>query len=129
MCFSNNVFEQQALEMAEQIQKKSIYKFVGANFLGSRRLEFHEQSSNVNDYKDTLGNGTALITEVILEDSDGNQYSIEPNPNGLRFAKGEITYKEYENLEINGNKQGLRLVFITTSIYLLIGGTFIWYLY
>ncbi|MEM1506118.1 hypothetical protein RG959_22255 [Domibacillus sp. 8LH] len=129
MCFSNNAIEQRALEMTEQIQKKSIYKLVRTGFIGGEILELHEQSSIRNGFNHTFGKDVPLITEVILEGSDGRHYNIEPNHNGLRFAEGEITYKEYEKLQRKENMQGLGLLSITISIYLLVGGTLISYLY
>ncbi|WP_142300999.1 hypothetical protein [Bacillus sp. 7884-1] len=43
--------------------------------------------------------GVALISNVILGDKDGALYSVEPNINGLRFAKGEISYNKYRKLQ------------------------------
>ena len=61
---------------------------------GFQKLVVHE-----NEHHDTLATGTALITKVLLEDKDGTPYSVEPNLNGLRFAKGEISYKKYQKLQ------------------------------
>lgn len=129
MCFSHNTFEKRALEITEQIQKKPIYKLVRADFVGGKSFEFYEQNSIRNGCNHTFGKDVPLITEVILEDNDGRYYSVEPNPNGLRFAEGKITYKEYEKVQRKENMQGLGLLSISISIYLLVGGTLISYLY
>lgn len=129
MCFSHNTFEQRALEMTEQIQKKSIYKLVRADFIGGKSLEFHEESTIRNGFNHTFSKDIPLITEVILEDSDGRHYSVEPNPNGLRFAEGKITCKEYEKLQRKENMQGLGLLSMSISVCLLVGGILITYLY
>lgn len=101
MCFSNNFIEQQAYEMSKKIREHSRYKFL--------RLEFSGETRSGNQ------NGEALITKVILEDEDGTLYSVEPNPIGLRFAKGEISYKEYRKLQ----SKETSLVFV--SLFAIIG--------
>jgi hypothetical protein len=92
MCLSNDFVEQQANEYAQKIRKGTIYKF-------SRVEE--------NDY--------SFITKVILEDEAGLSYSVEPNSFGLRFAKGEITYKEYKRLQERETFNGI------TSFIVIIG--------
>ncbi|OXS78720.1 hypothetical protein B1B05_09030 [Domibacillus enclensis] len=127
MCVSTHVFEQRALDITEQIQNKSVYKFVRAEFIDGKRVEFQKQQSNGSNA--AAGKYSPLITKVFLEDKDGRQYSIEPDPNGLRFAEGKITYEEYKNLQRNENSHGLRLFCITISGYILGGGALIWYLF
>ncbi|MBD8069279.1 hypothetical protein [Bacillus sp. PS06] len=83
MCVSNNFIELQAYEFCEKIRNDSLYKFVGVDY----------SRSHIN------GNGLELINTVILQDSDGTVYYVEPNSNGLKFAKREITYKEYKKLQ------------------------------
>lgn len=129
MCFSTNLFEQRALDITKQIQKKSIYKFVRADFVDGKSFEFQEQHSNGNGYTPSVNKDVPLIAKVILEDDDGRQYSVEPHPNGLRFAEGKITYKEYKELQRNENIRGFRLFFVTISGYVLGGGALIWYLF
>lgn len=99
MCFSYNIIEFQAYEMSEKIRLNSIYKFVRVEYL---------EGNNVKK-----GSGSALITKVILEDKDGTLYSVEPNPNGLGFAKGEITYKEYNKLQ---NRETINVLGISSVI-------------
>jgi hypothetical protein len=85
VCSSNNFIELQAYNQSEQIRKVSLYKFIRVDYSG-----VNNQGSQ---------SGTALITQVVLEDKDGNVYFVEPSPIGVRFAKGEITYKEYKKLQ------------------------------
>lgn len=75
MCSSNHFIEQQAYEMSEKIKKDSVYKFLSVE-----------------------GEAGGYITKVVLEDKDGTLYSIEPNPIGVKFARGEISFQEYEKL-------------------------------
>lgn len=112
MCFSSNAIEQEAIKVTEQIKKKTIYKFVKADFINGHA---HEDDLN-------------LISRITLEDHSGKKYCIEPNPNGLRFAEGTITFHEYKELERNEKKQGTRLLLLTITVYLASGGAFIWYL-
>lgn len=127
MCVSTHVFEQRALDISEQIQKKSIYKFVRAESVNGKRIEFQEQQ--LNGYNASVRRALPLITTILLEDKDGRQYRVEPDPNGLRFAKGKITYEEYKDVQRNENSHGLRLFCITISGYILVGGAVIWYLF
>lgn len=89
MCSPNNFIEQQAYEMYEKIKNNSVYNFI--------RVDYSVQGFHSQD--DNMRNGSALITRVVLEDKDGTLYTVEPNPYGVRFAKGEITYKEYKKLQ------------------------------
>lgn len=88
MCGSTDFIEQQAYDMYEKIRSLSIYNFVTVEY----------STGSGPDRNSTKMN---LITKVILQDKDGTQYSVEPNPFGLRFAKGEITYKKYRKLQKN----------------------------
>jgi hypothetical protein len=86
MCFSYHFIEQQAFEMCEKIRQHTIYNFV--------RLEFTQ-----GDREGLQKQGPLLISKIILEDKEGTLYCVSPNPNGLKFAQGEITYKEYKKYE------------------------------
>jgi uncharacterized membrane protein YebE (DUF533 family) len=48
---------------------------------------------------ENTSSGGALITKVILEDDNGRFFSVDPNINGLKFAKGEISYTKYNKLQ------------------------------
>jgi hypothetical protein len=99
VCVSNNFIEQQAYRRTEQILENSLYKFVRVDYSRGKSAGFQKQDEHGNDYNDRQTNGVALITKVILEDKDGTLYSVEPNINGLRFAKGEISYSKYRKLQ------------------------------
>lgn len=114
MCITNNFIEQEAYDISQEIRKCSIYKVVKFEVSGSNSLEFHNQ--------DVQWNGKDLVTKVILEDSKGIYYSISPDNLGLRFAKGEITYREYKKLIKADNLKVYGFSFL--SIGILIMGMF-----
>lgn len=109
MCSSSNFIEQQAYEMSEKIRKASLYKFIRVNYSGGNHLESHSE--------------VPLITQVILADKNGTTYSVEPNPIGLRFAKGEITYKEYKKLQKRNSLNGIAV--FTGIVVFFIGFMFV----
>lgn len=96
ICISTNFIEQEAYKYYEEIQKNSLYELVNAN-----RAE--------SNYARETDGVYAVITKVTLKGEDGAFYPVAPNPNGLKFAKKEITYKEYKKLQ---NKE-TRNAFIT----------------
>jgi hypothetical protein len=98
VCSSNSFIEQQAYEMSKEIKKDSIYKFI--------REDYSEAEAG-------------YITKVILEDKDGTVYSIEPNPIGVKFARGEITFKEYKKLQ---KRDTLNVMAIFSGVIVLFGG-------
>jgi hypothetical protein len=95
VCAPINFIEQQAYEMYENIRKSSIYKLIRVDY-----------SVGNNQESQT---GSALITQVVLEDNEGNVYFVEPNSFGVRFANGEITYKEYKKLKKRETLNGIVL--------------------
>jgi hypothetical protein len=95
VCAPINFIEQQAYEMYENIRKSSIYKLIRVDY----SVENNQESQT----------GSALITQVVLEDNEGNVYFVEPNSFGVRFAKGEITYKEYKKLKKRETLNGILL--------------------
>ncbi|OLS33384.1 hypothetical protein [Bacillus sp. MRMR6] len=99
MCVSNNFIEQQAYNMAGKIQKNSLYKLVRIDYSYGKSIGFEKQDGQGNHFSEITTNGGAVITKVLLEDKDGTLYSVEPNINGLRFAKGEINYSKYRKLQ------------------------------
>lgn len=104
LCVSNNFVELQAYEFTEKIQESSLYKFVR-----------FEKSKNNNFGSE--GVGLDLITQVILQDNDGALYPVEPNLNGLRFAKKEITYNEYKKLQSKETFTAFSTVFLAIGIF------------
>lgn len=95
VCAPMNFIEQQAYEMYENIRKSSIYKLIRVDYSVGNN---HESQT-----------GSALITQVVLEDNEGNVYFVEPNSFGVRFANGEITYKEYKKLKKRETLNGILL--------------------
>jgi hypothetical protein len=129
MCSSFQFVEQQALEMSEKIRKESVYKFVSVVVCeSSRSLGFQET------YKDTNGGvrdsttRPGYITKVILEDEKGVIYTVEPSLDGLRFAKGEISYKEYKKREKKETTTIFSLFLIATGLISVIMSAVKWYL-
>lgn len=114
MCFSTNVIEQQALIISDKIIKNSIYKPVSMDFISEKNVgiqDFTMQSS---------GKEISLITRVNLENNEGLQISVEPNENGLRYAMGEISYKDYKKLQNQESRQFIWYFFAISSAFLLI---------
>lgn len=124
MCFSTNVIEQQALIISDKIIKNSIYKPVSLDFISEKNVgiqDFAMQSS---------GNNISLITRVNLVNNEGLQISVEPNENGLRYAMGEISYKDYKKLQNQESRQFIWYFFAISSVFLLISwATIRWFLY
>jgi hypothetical protein len=95
VCSPFHFIEQEAFKMSEKIRNETIYKFVNVEVSESSSLESQlgkVDSKSCNQHSRTWA---GYITKVILEDDKGKQYLIEPSIDGLRFAKGEITYQEY----------------------------------
>ncbi|WP_338472955.1 hypothetical protein R4Z10_09630 [Niallia sp. XMNu-256] len=108
---SNNFLEHQAYEISEEIRKQSLYKWVGLEVSGNDGMGIKK--------KNTQWNGNELITKVILEDKNGTSFSINPDQNGLRFAKGEITYKEYCKLQKKADVQGYSYFFGIIGFFII----------
>jgi len=106
LCVSNHFIEQNAYEICEEIRKNSLYKVVRVDISGGTIL-------------DGQWNGKDLITDVILEDTKGTYYSIKPDPHGLRFAKGELTYEEYSKIQKKANINGFSFFFMIISFFVI----------
>lgn len=104
LCVSNHFIEQKAYEICEEIRKNSLYKVVRVDVSGGIIL-------------DGQWNGKDLITKVILEDTKGTYYSIKPDPHGLRFAKGKLTYKEYSKIQKKANINGFSFFFAIIGFF------------
>ncbi|MBM7694088.1 hypothetical protein JOC77_003532 [Peribacillus deserti] len=98
MCFTNNVIEQRANKISEEIRKRTIYQFIKA-----------VSSSGSSPFN----------TKVILKDSHGVLYSVETNLNGLRFATGELTYKAYKQIQMKETVQGFGSFMVIISSFLI----------
>ncbi|RDU37644.1 hypothetical protein DRW41_07315 [Neobacillus piezotolerans] len=111
MCVSNNAIEMQTYRMSEEIRVHSIYIPVAAIFSGGRRVNFGDDSKSPDGY----------IIKVVLQDHEGNEYEVEPVENGLRFAKGEINYKDYQRVQKSDNRKAI-VLFTGTAGSLFITG-------
>ena len=99
MCITNNFMEHQAYTISEEIRKQSLYKVVKVEVFGGKSFEFSQQ--------DEQWNGKDFITKIILEDKKGALFSVKPDYSGLRFAKGEITYNEYNKMQKKEDVKGV----------------------
>ncbi|MBM7692461.1 hypothetical protein JOC77_001891 [Peribacillus deserti] len=98
MCFSTDSIEQRTKEMFEEIRLHSIFPSVTA-------------VSSTGD--------NPFVAKVILRDSNGTSYFVEPNESGLQFARGEITYKEYKKIERKGNIFGIESFSVIVASFFL----------
>jgi hypothetical protein len=99
VCSPFHFIEQEAFEMSEKIRNETIYKFVNVEVSESSSQgsqQYKVDSNSCNEHSETWA---GYIKKVILEDDKGNLFLIEPSMDGLRFAKGEITYQEYGKLQ------------------------------
>ncbi|MFY3792088.1 hypothetical protein ACOQFO_10480 [Ureibacillus sp. MALMAid1270] len=87
MCVNNNFIENQSYRVYEEISKSSLFKVA--------RVEFLEGYCWEPQFEPILFNKNDLITKIILKDDNNNSFTINPDDMGLKFAKGEISYKEY----------------------------------
>ena len=99
VCITNNFMEHQAYKISEEIRKQSLYKVVKVEVFGGKSFEFSQQ--------DEQWNGKDFITKIILEDKKGALFSVKPDYSGLRFAKGEITYNEYNKMQKKEDVKGV----------------------
>ncbi|KAA9021047.1 hypothetical protein [Niallia endozanthoxylica] len=108
---SNHFIEQQAYLVSEEIRKSSLYNVVRVDVSGDGGLKSQQQHNQWN--------GKDLITKVILEDKEGRLYSVKPDHNGVMFAKGEITYKEYSKLQKKEELRGYGYFFASTGFLII----------
>src|SRR5699024_6030449 len=109
--------EQQTHEMSKKIWESSLYKLIRVDFAGGNCFEVQSRLNDWVSLETEMGNKSALITKVILEDLEGKHYSIEPNDNGVRFAKVEITYKEYKILLKTGNALWITIFIVGILVF------------
>jgi hypothetical protein len=102
--------------MSKKIWENSAYNPIRLEFAGGTSLDLKSQTNDWDSLNKEMAKTPVLITKIILASSDGKLYSIEPNENGLRFAKREITYKEYKMLQkkegINGAVLFIAMIFV-----------------
>lgn len=116
MCFTHDVIERQALKICEEMKMYSIYSLVAVTTTGDQVRKIQENTSIESNFNLLPGEALPLITNVMLQDANGRHYSVSPDEAGLQFAKGEVTYKEYERLQVKAKRQ-------LTTILLASGGT------
>jgi hypothetical protein len=127
MCSSFKFVEQQAFEMSEKIRKESIFKFVRVEVSGITGLGSQETYEHSDGCVGASSPQLGCITKVILEDEQGALYTIEPNIDGLRFAKGEITYKEYRKREKKESTTMLSVFLMAVGLISVIMSAVKWY--
>ncbi|MCM3390502.1 hypothetical protein M3649_20660 [Ureibacillus chungkukjangi] len=91
MCVNNDFIEQYAYKMYEEINKSSLFTVV--------RVEGIEGTYLTSQILKKRWDRKNLITKLILQDKYNNCYVVNPDSFGLKFANGEISYKEYEKLQ------------------------------
>ncbi|MEQ2527668.1 hypothetical protein WMO40_13235 [Bacillaceae bacterium CLA-AA-H227] len=91
--------------MSEQIRKNTRYAYVKTVFSVDGFV-----SGDIQEGKEL-----PLVSKVILRDVDGTLYQVGPSLNGLKFAKKEITYKEYKRLEKRETRNAI-LIFLGSLI-------------
>jgi len=124
MCFPNNAIEQQAYGFTEKIHNSSLYKIVRLELIG-KYVDFDPKRPL--DAQLNSGEHLPLIKNVILEDRFGKQYKIEPNEFGLKFACGELTYKQYVYSKKTEARKLLVYTLGSVGIFTLTAGSFIHY--
>ena len=87
MCINNDFIENQSYRIYEEISKSSLFKVA--------RVEFLEGYCWEPQFELNQFNKNNLITKIILKDDKINSFTINPDDIGLKFAKREISYKEY----------------------------------
>lgn len=116
MCISNNEIERQSYIMSEKIRESSVYKPVLIKFIDKKSINLQNHSLDHIFAKEDL----PLISKVTLEDAEGMRFDIEPNEIGLSYAKGEITYKEYKQMQNKESKLFIGYLTLLSSGFLLI---------
>jgi len=109
MCLTNNFVEEQAYKVSKTIKESSIYKFDRVIY----------SNNNIDVFLDSNWDEKSLITNVVLKDNYDQEYVIKPNQNGMKFAKGEISFKKYTKLQRKEDTQGI-WAFIFSVVPLLL---------
>jgi hypothetical protein len=128
VCSPFHFIEQQAFEMSEKIRKETIYKFVNVEVSESSYIESQKSYAHSNGYEYNSKPWAGYITKVILEDEKGALFRVEPSMDGLRFAKGEISYKEYNKRQKKETINLVSVFFVAVGLIGLVMLTVKWYL-
>ncbi|GGF36139.1 hypothetical protein GCM10010954_38900 [Halobacillus andaensis] len=115
MCVSNHTFEMQAYRMFEKINSYSIYLPVKLIYMGNETVDLIAEEPD--SFK--------LIDKIVLKDSDGRLYEVEPSENGLKFAQGQLTYQEYIEFQKTAKKKVMIYLSLFISVFLGTGWAFI----
>ncbi|MBT2641602.1 hypothetical protein J7I80_05150 [Bacillus sp. ISL-41] len=108
MCVSHHNIDQVSYYTAEQIVQFTVYRPLYIELIGEGRFA-------IEAGQPFPAENHGVISKIALADKGGKLYRIEPDEIGLKFARGEIDYKEYLNQQKKGNRQliGLTLGLIT----------------
>ncbi|WP_316572377.1 hypothetical protein [Neobacillus sp. YIM B06451] len=115
MCVSNHAFEMQSYKLSEEIRRNSIYTPVAVVCSGGERVNFGNQFVHPDGF----------IEKVVLQDKEGNDFEVEPSENGLRFAKGEISYNDYQRLQKKDDRKAIALFAGAAGSFFIIGWGFL----
>ncbi|MBT2685410.1 hypothetical protein [Bacillus sp. ISL-37] len=125
MCVSNNAIELQAYHFFEKIQESSVYNIVRVDFIGGNFLEC-DQGISLRDEFQYIANLT-LIKNLILQTKSGKQFYVEPDELGLRFAKGELSYRQYLLAKKQKSRNMLCYTFGFTGLFTVAAWAFVSY--
>jgi hypothetical protein len=128
VCSPFHFIEQQAFEMSEKIRKETIYKFVKVEVSESSNLESQKSYAHSTGCDHDSRTWAGYITRVILVDEKGALFSVEPSMDGLRFAKGEISYKEYSKRQKKETFNLVSIFLIAVCLISLVMLTVKWFL-
>ncbi|CEG29009.1 hypothetical protein BN1002_03937 [Bacillus sp. B-jedd] len=115
MCVSNNVLEIQTNKLSDEIRLNTIFTPVAFVYHNGQRVNLGA----------SFLHQAGFIKRVVLQDTEGNVYEVDPTENGLRFAKGEISYRDYQLLEKKENRKAITLFTGAIGFLFLIGWAFL----
>ncbi|MEW8969641.1 hypothetical protein [Mesobacillus jeotgali] len=125
MCGSNKAIELQSYHFLESIQKSPVYTIVRVDFTGGTFLDYNQGISSRDQLQDI--SSLPLIKNLILQTEEGNQFIVEPDELGLRFAEGALDYRQYLSAR---KKRTLNMLCYTSGFTIILttmGWTFINY--
>ncbi|GAM11967.1 hypothetical protein [Mesobacillus selenatarsenatis] len=122
MCVSNNAIELQAYRFSEKIQESSSYNIVRVDFIGGTFLKC-DQGISLRDEVQDIAN-LPLIKNLILQTKSGKQFCVEPDELGLRFAEGELSYRQYLLAKKQKSRQMLYYTFGSTGLFTALAWAF-----
>lgn len=120
MCVSNNAIELQAYHFFEKIQESPVYSIIRVDFIGGTFLECTQGISLISELQDI--SNLPLIKNLTLQNKEGNQFHVEPDEFGLRFAVGDLDYRRY----LSAKKKQTRYLLLYTSGFTVLFTTMGW---